>query len=189
MKNSILAVMIFGVVIAAGSTSWACSLAGYQELMLDESLPGIVWTDFSFNVESIKRGANSGSSCDDLGWVVLKVTNGPAGAGYAFQVVDGNSPKNFSEREAPILPEDNRVTLVWSEDMSDDQPPLNFTLRITPYAPNGEVGEYQDVVITHQGVDGGCSATGSNNFSLFSLLLFGGLFVATRRQNLRGSRK
>lgn len=180
MRSILAATVIVGGMAAAG-TGWACSLGGYQELVIDTTLPDITWTDFSVEVESIKRGANSGSSCDDLGWVALSLVDGPVGAGYTFEVVEGQAPKNFSERDSPILPEGKQVTLVWSEDMSDDQPPLDFTLRVTPYAPNGEVGEFRDVVVAHPGVDGGCSAAGTNDLSAFSLLIFGALFFATRR--------
>lgn len=181
MRTAILT--LFLLTTLWGSAALACSAPGTVELAIDDTLPAAVWSPFSVAVESIKRGADSGSSCDDLGWVTLQIEGGLAGAGYTFEVVDGNAPRNFGERPTPVVDPNGEgtFTLVWSEDVDDDQPALDFTLRVTPYAPNGEVGDFQDVEISHPGVDGGCSSTGDGFSNPVSLLLFGALVLASRR--------
>ncbi len=179
-KASFLAVLL--MTLSLSSAAFACSLAGYQELGMDSTLPGIVFQDFEATVQSIKRGANSGSSCDDLGWVVIKITDVDPEVGYTAELLDGSAPKNLGQFLTPVIPDqDGTLMLVWSDDSSDEQPPVDFSVRITAIAPNGDEGPNHDVVVTDPGTEAGCSATGHQDASLLGLMVFGLLFHWRRK--------
>lgn len=164
------------------ASAFSCSLAGHRELNLDQTLPAIIFEDFEVEVQSIKRGADSGSSCDDLGWVILGIVDVDPEVGYTVELTDGNAPKNLGQYLMPVIPEsDGTLTLVWSENTSEDQPFLNFALRVTAIAPNGDTGPSHDVEVSHPGVDGGCSAIGHQDASLLGLMVFGLLFQWRRK--------
>lgn len=182
MLKNILFAPIVCLILSISSVSFACSLAGYQDFNVDPSLPAIVFEDFDVSVKSVKRGANSGSSCDDLGWVVIEIDKVDPEVGYKVEVVDGTTPENMGQILSPVIPDnDNTLLLVWSEDMSDEQPPLSFRLRVTAIGPNGDVGTTDDVFVSDPGNEGGCSATGRRDVSLFGLFMFG-LVVRLRRR-------
>jgi len=183
MSKHILLAPFVAVILSFSSVGFACSLAGYQELNVDQTLPAIVFDDFDVNVQTIKRGSNSGSSCDDLGWVVIKIEEVDPEVGYTVELTSGTAPKNLGQHLVPVIPEnDGTLTLAWSDEISDDQPPVDFTLRVTAIAPNGDPGPAHDVVVSDPGSDGGCSSTGHQDASLLGLMIFGVVFYYRRKR-------
>ncbi len=59
MLKHIVTVSTLAGIIGLSSIGMACSLAGHQQLNVDQTLPAIVFDDFEASVQSIKRGSNS----------------------------------------------------------------------------------------------------------------------------------
>jgi MYXO-CTERM domain-containing protein len=182
MSKKLLILALLTTTLSLSSIAFACSLEGHQELGLDETLPAIIFEEFEATVDGIQRGANTGSSCDDLGSVAIKITEVDPEVGYTVELVEGNAPKNLGQHLKPVIPNSGgRLVLVWSDEISDEQPPVDFTLRVTAIAPNGDLGPSHEVVVSDPGSDGGCSATGHQDASLLGLLMFGLLFQWRRK--------
>ncbi len=181
-KKFLLFVALAGI-LSASSSAFACDFEAAPKLSIDTTLPAIVFEEFDVKIAQIKRGEDSGNSCDDLGWVTLEIIDVDPEVGYTVALTDGSPPKDFGEYLAPVIPdEDGKLVLVWSEAVSEDQPPVNFTLRVTAIAPNGDAGPSHDVVVSHSGMDGGCSAAGHQDAGLMGLAVFGLLFQWRRKK-------
>lgn len=181
-RNLVLALVV--LVSSLSSAAFACSLAANAELMVDETLPTIVFQEFEANVAHIQRGGNTGSTCDGTGYVLLRIVDVDPEVGYTLEQTEGQAPKNLGQVLLPVIPNaDGTLMMVWSDEISDEQPAVSFTVRITAVAPNGDTGPSRDVVISDPGVEGtgGCSATGHRDASLLGLMLFGLLFQWRRK--------
>ena len=109
------------------------------------------------------------------------MTNPDDEVGYKIEVVDGDTPKNFGVPSTPVRPVDSTMTLNWSDEPTEDKPAVDFTLRVTAVAPNGDLGPFEDVVVSDPGRDGGCSTTGDGDISVISLFMFGLVVLGLRR--------
>lgn len=163
------------------STTFACSVASTPEFLTDGTLPAIEFSAFDVTVDAIKRGNDTGSSCDDLGWIDLQINNEDTQVGYKVELIDGVAPKNLGVPQTPVSAIDSQITLIWSDEPTEEQPALDFTLRVTAIAPNGDEGPFEDVVVSDPGRDGGCSTTGEGDISVVSLFMFGLVVLGLRR--------
>ncbi len=103
--------------------------------------------------------------------------------GYTVALESGTAPENLGQILMPVIPDEGgTLTLVWSDEISDEQPPVDFTLLVTAIAPNGDQGPTRQVVVSDPGSDGGCSSTGHQDASLLGLIGFGMFFLWRRRE-------
>ena len=114
---------------------------------------------------SIKRGRgprpdSSGSSCDDIGEIILKLDQAarddrtqPEKMGYLWQVRDGQLPEDLGPPTRPVrLTVDGRLLLIWVDGSTDDQEPLEFSITITAFDLAGNQSQPSEAVqIRHPG--------------------------------------
>jgi len=92
------------------------------------------------SVERIQRGHAGNNSCDDLGWLTLRVPIGRVG--YSFEVVEGASLGDSVFPEGFVQPiKEGFFGFTWADGRSDVQEPLSFVLKITTMSATGTLSE------------------------------------------------
>lgn len=205
--------MVVGVTagMVVPSDALACTI-GLIEHHLDEGeepLDSTAPQTPEFVVDHIQRGVGpnggdcdelSGSSCDDLGWISIRITGTGDGRtpdweiGYEVEIV-GDAPEGL----APSYPvrvngEDPRFMLTWIDEAIDDQESLSFQVSLRAIDLAGNMSESSEPVevidpggasvveCDDEPSDGGCVASGEWPGPLGGLLLvLVGLLAARRR--------
>lgn len=123
---------------------------------------------------SVNRGRGprlgGASSCDDLGWLELRLDR-PAGdpdaaaaVGYRFELVDGALPDGFAlpaRDGAPWVGPD--LTFTWVDEATDAQEAFAFTVDVIPVDAAGNEGEPLTIEVADDGSSGkvlGCDTAG-----------------------------
>jgi hypothetical protein len=169
-----------GAVAAASSAmvrpARACSFPGNETYYAD---PEAKATDASppgapvVTVQSIKRGKGierdgcgaSGSSCDDLGTILLQVSatddqTETANLGYRIELASGSLPSGLTLPTTAVHPAiSGTLLLVWIDGASDDQEAMSFVLSIRAVDLAGNEGPPTSVAVDDPG-SGGCSMNG-----------------------------
>lgn len=138
-------------------------------------------------------GTCQSTSCDGIGLVELTFAastddvSDPARVGYRLRVVEGSLPDGLTvdeTRRADAIDGDVAVlTLLWSDEATDDQEPFDFTLGVTAVDEAGNESDEVTVAIDDPGSEaGGCSTAGRGAGVLGVLLALG---AAARRRPAR----
>ena len=167
---------VFLVIASAAATAWfpvdarACSSLGPVPHVLD---PAMQATDQAaptlppLDVPRITRGkaaersgcGYSQSSCDDLGGVAIAVRatddqTPPAQIGYRMTLAGGSLPSGLSLPGA-VKASGDVVGLTWVDGATDDQEPIDFTLRVVAIDLAGNESAPQMVRVSDGA--GGCA--------------------------------
>jgi hypothetical protein len=115
-----------------------------------------------------QRGcAQSASSCDDLGWIIVQVSatddqTAAGSLGYRVELASGSLPAGLSLPTTAVRPAtSNGLTFVWIDGSSDDQEALAFVLSIRAVDLAGNEGPPTSVAVRDPG-SGGCSLGGTS---------------------------
>jgi hypothetical protein len=171
LKHAVTA-LITVVALCLASIGFACTPFPIESFRTDSSLPAIVFEDFEVKVNSILRGDSLPTDCGSNAGVDLRIDPVDPEVGYTVTRVEGRAPQHLSVFSQALLPRDGGIWISWTDELSDEQPPVDFTLRVTAIGPNGDKGPSRDVVVT-DGSDEGCSATGHQDVSVLGLLVLG----------------
>lgn len=175
--------------LLASTPALACSMPGIDEFILSDSvLDGdaplapvveeLLITRGRGPQRSGPFGGSSMSSCDDLGFLSL-VLSQPADdrhdaeeLGYYVEHVAGTLPDGMYVPGEPLRgPE---LPLHWGDGATNDQEPLDFTLRVRAVDEAGNIGDPVEVDVTDEG-GAGCSTTGSAASGWLAVLALLGL--------------
>lgn len=185
MKH-VFTAFIVAIITGLSSVGFACSSESNLEFKTDPTLPAITFQDFDVEVTGIMRGNNEEryDDCYVGGAVGLKIVPVDPEVGYIITLAKGPAPKSLGLFTSPRLPTEygDGFFVMWRDEESNDQPAVNFTLRVTAIGPNGEEGPSQDVMVSDPGSDDGCSAAGHQDASLLGLFTFGMFFLWRRRE-------
>ncbi len=179
MFKHAVAALIMVVALCLASDGFACTPTPIEWFRTDSTLPAIVFEDFEVTANSILRGDSLPTTCDNNAGVDLRIDPVDPEVGYTVTRIEGRAPQRLSVFSQAFLPRDGGIWVSWTDELSDKQPPVDFTLRVTAIGPNGDKGPSRDVVVT-DGTDEGCSATGHQDVSLLGLLVLG-LLLPFRR--------
>ncbi|MBX2799982.1 MAG: hypothetical protein KTR31_20040 [Myxococcales bacterium] len=173
---------------AASAVAHACSFPPLAPLMVDATrTDGLGPSAPDVEVEIVRGTAGHDtprgwqvSSCNDLGLVELTVRSATeeAAVGLALDWVAGELPVDL------LLPEEivsgPSVLLHWVDGAVDEQEPLDFALRLTPFDEAGDAGEPVVVSI----FDPGSTAcrTGAGPLPASGAVLLLALALTTRRR-------
>ena len=165
MKRSLL--FISAIVALATQVVHPCSfIVVFHELdPIEKQLDHVPPSPPQMSVFSIQRGRGpnsdgSGSSCDDIGVIVLKLDQPtqddrtlPDKIGYLWQVSDGQPPAELVPPSRPVrLRDDGLLSLVWVDGATDEQEPLDFSVTVTAFDLAGNESQPSEPIhIQHPG--------------------------------------
>lgn len=123
----------------------------------------------SFEVEAIQRGVGperagcgqqSSTSCDDLGWITLRLLDvsddrtARAEMGYLIET-QGEVPEGLSVPDVPVRFDDNTFVLVWIDGAHDHQERIDFTVTMRAVDLGGNVSDPSAPVEVRDGAHDG----------------------------------
>jgi len=158
--------------VALPSRARACSSAGDTPHLLDPAMQGIDQmppTLAPLPAPQITRGkapeqsgcTTSASSCDDLGSIGLSLqasddVTPPTQIGYRLTLAAGSLPADLALPGGAIESLGGMLWLRWVDGATDDQEPIDFTLRVVAIDLAGNESAPQTVRVT-DGSGGGCT--------------------------------
>jgi len=187
--------------IAQPSLSRACSFAGVSEFMPDPSLGDTVAPQPVGSVDvRVSRGHGpdcSGGrcqtdSCADLGTMGLTFTpptddrTASTDLAYRLEVAEGIPPEGLLPGFTflpPFSPSEG-IVLSWIDGDSDDQEPLEFSLRIYAVDQAGNESPATAIEVSDPGSSAGCNV-GARGSALPLLLLPMGMIARRRFRRVR----
>lgn len=131
----------------------------------------------------------SASSCDDIGSVVIRVSatddnTPPEQIGYRMSVEAGSFPEGLTLPSGAVKPLGDLLVLNWVDGASDDQEPIEFTLRVVAIDLAGNESAPQTVRVSDD--PGGCAiAPARPPFLWVAFVATAALLLATRRRRRR----
>jgi len=131
----------------------------------------------------------SASSCDDIGSIVIPVratddNTPPAQIGFRMSVEDGSLPSGLTLPSGAVKPWGDVLVLNWVDGASDDQEPIDFTLRVVAIDLAGNESAPQTVRVSND--PGGCTiAPARRPYSALAFVATAVSLLATRRWRRR----
>ena len=203
-SRSYVMVLVIGATacLALAMPARACSLAGNQAHTIDPQAQDASPPSAPIvTVQTIHRGkgpeqqgcAQSASSCDDLGWIIVQVSaaddqTATGSLGYRIELASGSLPSGLSLPTTAVRPAtSNGLTFVWIDGSRDDQEALAFVLSIRAVDLAGNEGPPTSVEVRDPG-SGGCAVGGPSPLASPGGVVAALLVVAWLRRQTRRRR-
>ncbi|MCB9663140.1 MAG: hypothetical protein H6732_03435 [Alphaproteobacteria bacterium] len=153
--------------VATPVPALACSFVPWQDVVVDPLDSDGVGPEAAVVVDlAVHRGqgpevagcAVATTSCDDVGRVTLDLDLPAEAVGVRITLAEGSLPEGLGLPADPVAPFDGAIVLVWTDEATHVQEPLDFVLTLRTVDAAGDEGEALDVVVQDPG-SGGCAAS------------------------------
>jgi len=172
-----------------------CSIAGFQEQMLDAAqaddhvAPAAATASFDIVRFDDDNGGCAGgaeNSCSDTAIVAIAVSASddrtPADQiGYQLALVSGELPAGMTLPQGAVVPFDGKLNFVFR---AEDRAGFTADLEVRARDQNGNLGPPTIVTISEAG-DGGCRTSGASGLGLWVLVAFAWLMRPARARVTR----
>ena len=209
MKHRAALLALGGIAGVMGRTApaRACSLIGPGPYTIDASMQAtdhVAPTLPPLSVARLQRGKAmegcSSNSCDGIGTLAIggaATDDVTAAPGYRFSVVAGALPPSFSillDQPSQVTVSDGKIWLNWDDGATDDQEPIDFTLKVVAIDKAGNESAPQTVRVSDDAGSACAVAGGSPErqpIAWFVGLALTGVLLARRRrpERIGGSRE